>query len=42
MVKWDIGHFGEMRIKYSLTGITEKSGIESFNDEVKLQFRIWF
>jgi hypothetical protein len=42
MVKWDIGHFAELRIKYGLTEITEKSRIESFNDELKLQFRVWF
>jgi hypothetical protein len=42
MVKWDIGHFAELRIKYGLTEITKKSRIESFNDELKLQFRIWF
>jgi hypothetical protein len=42
MVKFDLGHFGEMRIKYGLTSIIEKSGTESFNDELKLQFRIWF
>jgi hypothetical protein len=42
MAKFDLGHFGEMRIKYGLTSIIEKRGTESFNDELKLQFRIWF
>ncbi len=42
MAKFDIFHFGEMRIKYSFTGITELHGIESYSDELKLQIRIWF
>ena len=42
MAKWDIRHFGEVRIKYGLTEVTEKNGAGNFNDEVKLQFRIWF
>jgi hypothetical protein len=42
MVKWDIRHFGEVRIKYGFTEVTEKSGAGNFNDEVKLQFRVWF
>ena len=41
MVKLDLGRIGEIRIKYSFTGITEKSGTEIFSDELKLQFRIW-
>jgi hypothetical protein len=42
MAKFDLGHFGEMRIKYGFMGINKKNGIESFSDELKLQFRIWF
>jgi hypothetical protein len=42
MVKLDLGRIGEIRIKYGLTEITEKSRIESFNDELKVQFRVWF
>lgn len=42
MAKLDIAHFGEIRIKYGFTGINKINGIESFNDELKLQFRVWF
>jgi hypothetical protein len=42
MAKLDIGHIGELRIKYSYTGLTKKDGDGSFNDELKLQVRIWF
>jgi len=42
MVKWDIGHLAELRIKYGLTSIIQKHGIENFDDELKLQVRFWF
>jgi len=42
MAKFDVGHFGEMRIKYGFTSIAETNGIENFSDEIKLQIRIRF
>jgi hypothetical protein len=42
MAKLDLGRLCEVRIKYGLTEITEKSGTESCSNELKIQFRLWF
>jgi hypothetical protein len=42
MAKFDLGHFGEMRIKYGLTSFIDKGNKNINSDEVKIQFRIWF
>jgi hypothetical protein len=42
MAKLDLGRIGEIRIKYSFTGIIQKNGVENYDDELKLQIRLWF
>jgi hypothetical protein len=42
MAKLDLGRIGEMRIKYGFTGIIQKHGVENYDDELKLQIRLWF
>jgi hypothetical protein len=42
MAKLDLGRFLEMRIKYGFTGIIQKHGVENYDDELKLQIRLWF
>jgi hypothetical protein len=42
MVKWDISHFAEMRIKYGITTIASTENSVRNNDEFRIQFRLWF
>ena len=42
MAKWDIGDFAELRVKYGLTSLSATNDIQSNNDDLKVQFRIWF
>ena len=42
MVKWDIGDYAELRVKYGLTSQSATNYIQSYTDELKVQFRIWF
>jgi len=42
MIKWDISHFAEMRIKYAVTSIATTENSARNNDEFRMQFRIWF
>jgi hypothetical protein len=42
MAKFDLGHFGEMRIKYGLTSIIDTGNKNINSDEIKMQLRIWF
>jgi hypothetical protein len=42
MAKWDIGDHAELRVKYGLTSRSATNDIQSYTDELKVQFRIWF
>jgi len=42
MAKWDIGDYAELRVKYGLTSQSATNYIQSYTDELKVQFRIWF
>jgi hypothetical protein len=42
MVKWEIGDYAEIRVKYGLTSLTGSSSVIEKKDEVKLQIRCWF
>lgn len=42
MAKWELGNFGELRIKYALTSLIQKYDIPEDRDEVRFQFRIFF
>ena len=42
MAKWDIGDYAELRVKYGLTSRSGTNDIQSYTDELKVQFRIWF
>jgi hypothetical protein len=42
MAKLDLGSIGEMRIKYGFTVTIQKHGTENYDDELKLQIRLWF
>jgi hypothetical protein len=42
MVKWKIGDYAELRIKYGITSsVTTGKSLEN-TEEIKMQFRIWF
>jgi hypothetical protein len=42
MVKWEIGDFAEVRIKYGVTSLDENQGTSGRKDEFKLQLKTWF
>ena len=42
MAKWDIGDHAELRVKYGLTTRSGINNFQSYTDELKVQFRIWF
>jgi hypothetical protein len=42
MIKWKIGKFSELRIKYGLTTLLRNTDITEDKDELKLQLRLWF
>ena len=42
MVKWEIGGFSELRIKYGLTSSVPAGKSFGNTQEIKMQFRIWF
>ncbi len=42
MVKWEISDIVEFRVKYRITSIQSPYNIVEEDDELKLQFRIWF
>ena len=42
MAKWDIGDIAELRVKYGLTSRSGTIDPKSNNDDLKVQFRIWF
>jgi hypothetical protein len=42
MVKWEIGGFSELRIKYGITSSVPAGKSFKNTEEIKMQFRIWF
>jgi len=42
MLKWEIGDYTEMRVKYSITSLIENGNEFQDSDEIKMQFRVWF
>jgi hypothetical protein len=42
MVKWDLGKFAELRLKYGVTSQITNQNTEETANEYKMQFRIWF
>jgi hypothetical protein len=42
MVKWEISHYAELRVKYGLTTVIEKGTSTKDNEELKIQIRMQF
>ena len=42
MVKWDIGKFAEMRVKYGITSLIENRIDVKESNEIKIQFKLMF
>ncbi|MCU0472085.1 MAG: helix-hairpin-helix domain-containing protein [Bacteroidales bacterium] len=42
MLKWEVGDYAELRVKYSITSLIENVNDFQDRDEVKMQFRVWF
>ena len=42
MVKWKIGNYGELRIKYGITSSVTPVKPQTNTEEIKMQFRVWF
>ena len=42
MVKWEVSDIAELRIKYGLTSCLDGNSLSEHQDELRIQFRIWF